>query len=74
MSSSGHITKRRGKSGRRAIVVDLGQQPVQRCMSCGKAGVFWVEKDKRLPVCPRCGGPPEERKQRRQQWHTPPPS
>ena len=59
----GHIKKRSTWE----FVVDLGPQPLQRCPTCRKR--HWIEGS-RLKACPKCGGPLEDRVERRQEFHT----
>ena len=50
-----------------AFVVDMGDQPCQRCATCRKR--YWVERAP-LPRCPTCGGPLTSGRERRQRWHS----
>lgn len=59
----GHIAK---KGTHYYPVVDLGDQPAQRCVECKKR--TWLA-DGRLPRCARCGGELREGPERRQKWH-----
>ena len=47
-----------------SFVLDAGRQDAQRCLSCGRAGRFWVG-GRLLEACPRCGGPLELTRERR---------
>lgn len=53
----------RKRYGKWELVLDLGPQPAQRCVSCGAR--HWVDPE-RLPACPKCGGQLEETRERRQ--------
>lgn len=59
---SGHIAK---KGTRWYPVVELRDQPAQRCGDCGRR--FWRER-KPHPACPACGGELRETRERRQRW------
>ena len=50
-----------------AFVVDMGDQPCQRCAACRKR--IWVERAP-LRCCPTCGGALTTGKERRQRWHS----
>lgn len=47
------------------IAYDLGRQPCQRCVECGRR--FWVGS-RRLEACPKCGGRMRELFERRQEF------
>jgi len=55
----GHIRKRVTWE----YVVELGDWPAQRCMTCSRR--FWVERRKK-PRCPKCGGELNDTVERRQ--------
>jgi integrase len=55
--------RRRGPTGAWSYVIDLGQQPTQRCNECEHRE--WVGH-KRLESCPKCGGELRDAKERRQ--------
>lgn len=70
----GH-TRKRGKTW--SYIIDLGEQPAQRCGNCrvkrGKAKdpkglLFWPTNGAALEECPNCGGLLVETKERRQRW------
>ena len=50
-----------------AFVIDMGDQPCQRCPRCDKR--HWVERAP-LRRCPTCDGSLHAGKERRQQWHS----
>ena len=50
-----------------AFVVDMGDQPCQRCSACRKR--YWVESAP-IASCPTCGGRLSSGKERRQRWHS----
>jgi integrase len=47
------------------VLVDRPDQSGQRCDGCGRRGLHWVERGRRLEACPRCGGPLRDVKERR---------
>ena len=59
----GHIKKRSTWE----FVIDLGLQPLKRCPTCRKR--YWLEREP-LRHCPKCQGPLEDRRERRQEFHT----
>ncbi len=68
--SGRHKSSMRGSIKKRAtwqITVDLGLQPFQRCPACRKR--YWT-RDGRLQCCPKCHGPLEDGRARRQEFHS----
>lgn len=61
--------KRKHEGAPWLAVVELGEQPAQRCPTCvdprGGHKLLWVQ-GRKLAECPRCGGPLDDVKARRQ--------
>lgn len=53
------------RGGTWAFVVDVGEQPAQRCLDCNR--LHWVERTP-LAACPGCGGGMRLDRERRQRW------
>jgi integrase len=55
------------RGGAWAFVIDVGEQPAQRCLQCDKRR--WVDGEA-LQACPECGGELRAVRERRQRWHS----